>query len=374
MWTLAIRTLLDDRGKLLTALVGVVFAVVLVNVQGGLFVGLIRKASLLVDNGEADVWVGHRHMHNVDFPRDIPRRWVHRVRAVPGVAQAEPYIIGHSVMTLPDGGFEPVLVVGSDPASLLGNAWRIVGGRADDVRKPDGVIIDVFDADKIGNPQIGDIREIGGQRARVVAQSEGILGFLVTPYVFTTLDRAARYLQKPADKCSYFVVRLEPGADAATVCRGIKECLPEVEACTRDEYAAWSIDYWLKRTGLGISFGAATLLGLAVGLVIVAQTLYASVLDRLSEYAALKAMGATDRQVFSILSTQAVAMALVGSLVGLLIVLGCQTFVSTPRAPIFVPWWLSFGSVTLVLVICLAAAAAPYLRIRRIDPAMVLQT
>lgn len=374
MGTLALKTLLDDRGKLLTALVGVIFAVVLVNVQGGLFVGLIRKASLLVDNGAADVWVGHRRMNNVDFPRDIPRRWVHRVRAVPGVAAAEPYIIGHSVMTLPDGGFEQVLVVGSDPATLLGNAWRVVEGRADDVRQTDGVIIDLCDADKIGHPQIGDLREIGGQRARVVARSEGILGFLVTPYIFTTIDRAAAYLHKPADRCSYFVVKLEPGADAAAVCRDIRACLPEVEACTRDEYAGWSIDYWLKRTGLGISFGASTLLGLAVGLVIVAQTLYASVLDRLSEYAALKAIGATDRQIFAILSSQAVVMAIVGSLVGLAIVLACQSFVSTPRAPIVVPWWLSFGSVTLVLVICLGAAAAPYLRIRRVDPAMVLQT
>jgi hypothetical protein len=65
MWPIAIRTLIADRGKLLTALVGVVFSVVLMNVQGGLFVGLIRKAGLLVDGGEADIWVGHKHMHNV---------------------------------------------------------------------------------------------------------------------------------------------------------------------------------------------------------------------------------------------------------------------------------------------------------------------
>ncbi|MBN1911253.1 MAG: ABC transporter permease, partial [Pirellulales bacterium] len=89
MWSIALRTLMADRGKLLTALVGVVFSIVLVNVQGGLFLGLIRKASLLVEHGEADVWVGHKNMHNVDFPRDIPRRWVNRVRAVPGVRRAE---------------------------------------------------------------------------------------------------------------------------------------------------------------------------------------------------------------------------------------------------------------------------------------------
>jgi ABC-type antimicrobial peptide transport system permease subunit len=67
-------------------------------------------------------------------------------------------------------------------------------------------------------------------------------------------------------------------------------------------------------------------------------------------------------------------MALAGSLIGLIVVFACQTALSNPRAPIVVPWWLSFGSVSLVLVICLAAAAAPYLRIRRVDPAMVLQS
>jgi putative ABC transport system permease protein len=374
MWNVALKTLLSDRGKLLTALVGVVFSVVLVNVQGGLFVGLIRKASLLVDNGRADIWIGHKKMHNVDFPRDIPRRWLDRVRAVPGVHQAEAYIVGHSVMTLPSGGFEPVVVVGCDPATMLGNAWRIADGRADDILQPDGVIVDLCDADKIGDPRVGDLREIGGRRARIVARSEGILGFLVTPYVFTTLDRAAAYADKPADQCSYLMVRLEDGESAAQICRRIAEALPDAEVCTRDEYAQRSIDYWMKRTGLGISFGAATLLGLLVGLVIVAQTLYASVLDRLSEYAAMKAIGASDRQIITLLSSQAVTMAVVGSLIGLILVFAGQGLLSDPRAPIVVPWWLSIGSFALVLSICLVAAAAPYLRIRRLDPAIVLQT
>ena len=127
MWAIAIKTLVADRGKLLTALVGVVFSIVLVNVQGGLFIGLISKASLLVDQGGADIWVGHKKMNNVDFPYDIPRRWVQRIRSIEGVKRAEPYLVGHSVMTLPDGGFEQVLVVGSEPLSLLGSANNGIG-------------------------------------------------------------------------------------------------------------------------------------------------------------------------------------------------------------------------------------------------------
>ena len=39
----------------------------------------------------------------------------------------------------------------------------------------------------------------------------------MTPYVFTTHERAAGYLHKPPDLCSYFLVQLQPRADAAEV-------------------------------------------------------------------------------------------------------------------------------------------------------------
>jgi putative ABC transport system permease protein len=386
MWSIALKTLIADRGKLLTALVGVVFSVVLVNIQGGLFVGLIRKASLLVDHGQADVWVGHKQMHNVDFPRDIPRRWVHRIRTVAGVKQAEPYLIGFSDMTLPSGGFEGVVVVGVDRASLLGGAWNITDSHRWDIEdappmagpelilQNDGIIVDECEAQKLEYPQLGELREIGGRRARVVGFSRGIMGFLVAPYVFTTTERAAKYLHKPLHLCSYFLVQLQPGADPQQVCAAIRERVPEADAFPRDQYSWISINFWMTRTGLGISFGAATLLGLLVGMVMVSQTLYAMVLDRLPEFGTLKAIGASEGQVYSILLVQALIMAITGSVIGLSLVAGIQRFFSTPRAPIIVPWWLCLGSCLLVLVICLISSWLPYQRIRKVDPMMVLQS
>lgn len=374
MWSIAFKTLTSDYRKLLTALVGVIFSVVLVNVQGGLFLGLIRKASLLVDNAGADIWVGHRWMHSVDFPQDIPRRWIDRVRAVPGVQRAEPYLFGYSTITLPDGGFEPVVLVGCEESSLLGNAWQLHDGSAEAIRQPDGVIVDYHDRDKLGDPQVGDIREIGGQRVRVVARSSGILGFLVSPYIFTTLDRAYSLLGKPPEYCSYFLVTLSEGADPDVVRQQIAARLPDAGVYTRDQYARMSIAYWMKRTGLGISFGAATVLGLIVGAVIVSQTLYARVLDSLEEFATLKALGAGDGQISSILFLQAAVMATVGSVAGLLIAAAVCHVLGSPRAPILVPWYLSAGSCVVVYAICFTSSLIPLARIRRLDVVEVLQT
>jgi putative ABC transport system permease protein len=195
----------------------------------------------------------------------------------------------------------------------------------------------------------------------------------VTPYVFTTIDRAADYLDRPSDEASYFLVQIEPDADVDAICAAIKERLPEVEAYSRNEYARLSISYWMQRTGLGISFGAATALGLLVGLAIVAQTLYASVLDRVAEFGALKAMGAGEYQIFSIVLTQAFVLALAGSALGLATVIAIQSSCSSPRAPIEIPWIVSGGSVLLVTAICLVASTLPYVRMRAIDPALVLQ-
>ncbi|MGH7139178.1 MAG: ABC transporter permease, partial [Pirellulales bacterium] len=334
MWSLALRTLIADRGKLVTALVGVVFSVVLVNVQGGLFNGLLGKIALLVNSSDADIWVAHTQVHNIDFPLDIPKRWMYRIRAVPGVAVAVPYIIGYGNMTLPSGGFEGVVIVGCDRKTLLGGAWSMNEGSASDARRTEGIIVDCFEEAKLESPAIGEMREISGRRARVVAKSRGIVGFMVNPYVFTNLEQAASYLRKPADRCSYFLVKLAPHADAEAVCREINRRIPEADAFPSGAYARKSIDYWLTRTGLGISFGAATFLGVLVGLIVVAQTLYASVLDRLGEFGAMKAMGASERQIYCMLLAQATTMALVGSLLGLEVVLFMQRAFSTPHAPI----------------------------------------
>lgn len=374
MWPIALETLVADRGKLATALIGVIFSVALVNVQGGLFLGLTGKAGLLVDVGEADIWVGHRSMHNVDFPRDIPYEWIERVRAVPGVKRAEPYIIGHTQMAIPDGSFEQVVVVGVDRNSFLGNVWNLTQGSPQAILETDGVIIDEWDMKKLGFPKVGDVRELGGKRAKIVGTSRGVIGFLVTPYVFTTYERAAAYSKKSADVCSYYLVEVNPAADIEQVCRAIRQRVPQLEACPKDQYSRISVDFWMTRTGMGISFGAATLLGLFVGMVIVAQTLYTLVLDRLVEFGALKALGASGRQIYSILLAQATVMAMAGSLIGLGVVGTIQQLFNTPIAPIVIPWWLSMGSCLLVLAICLGASTLPYWRIRKLDPLIVLQS
>ena len=81
----SLATLWHERSRFLPGILAVAFSALLIAVQGGLLLGLLHKASVLVDYGQADLWVGHRHMNNVDMGTFIPERWIHRIRGLEGV-------------------------------------------------------------------------------------------------------------------------------------------------------------------------------------------------------------------------------------------------------------------------------------------------
>lgn len=338
-----------------------------------MFIGLIRKSTLLVDNCAADIWVGHRGVKNADITADIPVSWIHRVRSVPGVAQAEPYIVSGGMLELRNGDFEGVLVVGCDPASLLGGPWSFAEGDTSRLREPDGVTIDRLDDPRLDNPQTGDVLEINGNKARVIAKTDGIVGFITTPYVFTTLDRARLYTRIPEGRCSYFLVTVQAGYSISTVVSEIQLRLRHADVYPAPVFSWKTRMYWIARTGLGLSFGSSTLLGLAVGLLMVAQSLYAFVLDHLENYAALKAIGATDRQIAGILMTQGLVIAALGCVVGHLFSWLIVALVSSPQLTIAMTPILQIAATVMAFSICLISSLLPIGRIRNVDPVTVLQ-
>jgi putative ABC transport system permease protein len=331
---------------------------------------------VLVDYGQADIWVGHRYMTNVDLSPLIPDRWVERIRKLDGVERADRYLIGAAFATLPDGKQEQVFVIGTEPVSLLGNPDFVAEGSREAVRGPDAVVFDVSDAARLGNWRVGDVREINGHRARAAGMTREISGFTTTPYVFTTLERArTNYLPGIAPgQCSYFLVKAKPGADIPALCAQIRQQVPELEVYDKATYSRVCMEYWMMRTGIGMSFGLAAFLGLLVGLAVVAQTLYAAVNERVREFGTLKALGADDRCVGHFLLAQAVGNAVFGSVIGLAAAVVIGQSISSPKAPVMLTWEVAAISVALILGVCLVAAWLPYWRIRNIDPASVLRS
>ena len=125
----------------------------------------------------------------------------------------------------------------------------------------------------------------------------------------------------PADMITYVLVKLEPGADAEAVRKALREKVPESEVLTKAEFHDRSLNHWLFATGAGVALIGGAILGLVVGTVIVAQTLYSSTKDHINEFATLRALGSSSGYIHRVILAQAALSAVLGYALGMVIAL-----------------------------------------------------
>lgn len=370
---LARRNLFHDKIRLTVTLTGIVFAVVLIVVELGLFVGFTVTTSSLIDNSGADLWVTSRHVPYVELGVPFSERKLYQVRALEGVANAQKVIVRWTDWKRPDGRQESVQIVGLNPDAPLAQPWNLVEGSVQDLKKPDAIIMDEIYKDKLGVKQVGEVFEIRGKRARVVGFTRGIRSFTTSPYVFTTFKRAQEYASIADDQTVFILVKTAPGADVEQVKRDILAHVTDVEVFRSAEFSRMTQFYWMFTTGAGVAVLLAAVLGLIVGFVVVAQTIYATTMDHLREYGTLKAMGAANSYVYRVIIKQAAMSAVMGYVLGM-IVSGFVVHASQEGgAAILLPWPMAVGMFFLTLAMCIGAAMVSITKVTRLDPAMVFK-
>ena len=188
---------------------------------------------------------------------------------------------------------QTVIVVGVNADAEMGLPQTLTAGPGvrEALASPDGIIIDELYAAKLGVTALGQTVEINDRRARVVGFTRGVRTFTQSPYVFTSLRNAKLFLRKADNDITYVLIKLRSGADPDAVIKELQGRIPGVDALRATDFSRRSELYWLFTTGAGALVISSALLALLVGIVISAQTLYASTMDRLPEYAVIRAMG-----------------------------------------------------------------------------------
>jgi putative ABC transport system permease protein len=370
---IAWRNLAHDRIRFLVTLVGIVFSVVLMAVQSGLLVGFVVTIANVVENTAADIWVVGRGVRSVDLPTAIPERRRYQILSLPGVATVDPLMHVFAILKRPDGGAESVVVVGFDTATGIGGPWDLIEGRVEDLQQPDAVILDRLYRDKLGVERVGQVVEINGRRARVVGFTDGIRTFTQSPHVFADIKTARHLAGFAEDRLNYLLVRAVPGQDHAALRDAIRARVPEIDAHTGAEFARRSVLYWLVTTGAGFSLVISAALGLVVGIVVTAQTLYATTIDHLPEYATLRAMGAPARYLHGIILRQAAIAAALGYAIGIAIAGLVVASARDSSAAMLMPWPLAAGLGAATVAMCAAAALISIRKVMTIDPVSVFR-
>lgn len=371
VFTLAFRNLFHDRLRFVATVIGIVFSIVLVTVQMGLYLGFGQMVTTMIDHASTDLWIMPKGTKCFEDPSLLDTRQRSRALAIPGVAEAIPVVIGFADWRTPSGSSTPVFVVGSDLRSGGLEPWNLVEGRIESLSTPNAVAVDRTYFERLGISGLGARAEIRQQSVRVAAVTNGIRSFTTTPYVFMDVDRARAHTGVPSSKATYFLVRAGQGADVQQVRRNLVASLTDVEVLTPGEFRERSRTFWLFGTGAGAALFAGALLGVIVGTVIVAQTLYSSTKDHLNEFATLRAIGSSRRYIYKVIICQALLSAVIGFglayLVGLLVV----QMTEASALPIVITPGLTLALFLLTVVMCVVSAIAAIMKVTRIDPAMV---
>jgi putative ABC transport system permease protein len=372
IFTLASRNLFHDRVRLIVTVVGIVFSIVLVTVQLGLFLGFQQMITTMIDHAHADLWIAPPETKSFESSSLLDGRERFQALSIRGVSEAIPVMMGFAYWRKPDGGSStPVFVIGVEAGSPGLQPWNLIEGNLDDLTTPDAVAIDRSYFARLGVTGIGEYAEISNQRARVAVVTNGIRSFTTTPYVFTTLDRARAYSGAGPGKATYFIVRISPGADIESIRRQLTADLSDAEVLTSAEFRSRSRSFWLFGTGAGAALFGSAVLGIVVGTVIIAQTLYASTKDHINEFATLRAVGSSRGYIHKVILCQAMLSAVIGFSIAAAIGAALVKATAESALPIVMTPGLTIALFLLTVAMCAVSALSAIVVVTRLDPAMV---
>jgi putative ABC transport system permease protein len=371
---LALKTLLHDKLRFAITVAGVAFAVTLVLVQGGLFVGILDNATVTIEHLDADLWITSKNTPNLDFVHDFPESYVNRVRETDGVDRADNLILSFANVNLPTGAQETAIVYALEDFRAWHFPWDLREGSTDDLKRGQYVIFDDSAVKRFGAFDVGDYREIQGQRFKIIGRTHGAKSFTTTPIVFMDYDRVQSL--NPAllrGNTSYVLVKAKPGADVGALKAAIAARLPYNDVYTRAEWISRTRNYWIVNTGIGFNAFLTVFLGCLVGIVVVAQTLYTSTMEHIKEFGTVKAIGGSNADIYRILARQAAVSAVVGFLLGLIPSFGLRPLVEKADLKLIIPAEFTGIVFAGTLVLCLAAAMISFRKVASIDPGLVFR-
>lgn len=370
--TLAYRNLFHDRIRLAVTLVGILFSIVLVAVQLGLYLGSSKMITENIERSNADLWIttfGAKSFEDGGILLNDRDR--HAALATPGVDAVVPLIVSFAEWRKPEGGSSRVVIVGSDFADKGLVPWSLTEGTLQDIEAPDAVAVDKSYLDELGISGVGATAQAGTGRVKVRALTEGVRSFTQSPYAYTTLSRARQLMGVPSDTSTFFIVRLKQGADPAAVQADLAKRIEPAEVLTPEEFRDRSLKQWLFRTGAGLALIGGALLGILVGTVIVAQTLYSSTKDHIHEFATLRALGSSKSYIHKVIMAQAGFSAVIGYVLGMIIALVILYLSQGSALPLVMTPGLAFWLFALTLAMCAISALSAIVKVTKIDPATV---
>jgi putative ABC transport system permease protein len=336
---LAWRNIANDQVRSVVAAFGIAFAVFLMIFQGSLLMGFLRTASKLIEATDAQIWVTAHGVSCFEFAGTIPRRYAEIIRSIPGVESTSRACVATLQYRAAEGKIRSVVLVGADPSA--GDRFPVPHLRSTSASTyPKGFAVDESNLTQLEIRTTPLDVEVNNQHGEIVQRLRGFSNFLGNPYLFAAYNDAAKFIGLSPEQSMYLLVHTSQLQSVQSIKKQIQERLPDVDVWTRDEFANIAKRFWVAETGAGAGILTAAILGFLIGMMVISQTVYATTMDNIEEFATLKAIGASPGFVIRVVVIQSVICGLVGFVLGVTVSIPLVMLAKTVIAWIYTPTWL----------------------------------
>jgi DevC protein len=369
-----------EKLRLLVAIAGVAFAVILIFMQLGFRRALFDSSTRLHERLAGDLFLISPQFDFLAQPKSFSRRRLLQALGFPGVESVSPVYLGLALWKNPETGkTRPIFAIGVDPAD---DAVTLPGVREqrDLIRMPDVVLYD-----REGRPEYGNIAAAvaGGHPLAIEANNRAITvgglfdmgtSFGVDGTVITSNTNFLRlFPTREPGLIDVGIIRLRPAVDPVAMRDTLRAAFPnDVLVLTRADYIQREQTYWDTSTPIGYVFTFGVIMGFVVGAIIVYQILFADVSDHLAEYATLKAMGYPNSYLFGVVFQEAIILAALGYVPGMAITLALYRVAGdATKLPMQMTAPLAASVLGLAVAMCCVSGGIALRKIRSADPAEI---
>lgn len=368
-----------QKSRLMVALAGIAFADVLIFMQLGFQNALYDSNTRLNRAFLADIILISPQSRNMQNLGTFSRRRLLQAADVAGVKSALPMYIGSVTWKNPQTRRKTtVQAIGFNPEQPALNIPEI-NSQLDKIKLPDTFLFDraargdyqeVFqqiDTGKVVTTEV-DKRTITIGGTFKLGASFGADGILVA-----SDENFLRLLPKrQAGSISLGLINIKPGYDIQEVATALKSHLnsEDVKVLTRTEYIKFEEEYWKKESPIGFIFGLGVSMGVMVGVIIVYQVLSTDVNSHLKEYATFKAMGYRNSYLLGVIFEEAIILAVLGFIPGVIIPLGLYRLAaSATNLPIYMTLMRAVAVLLITIMMCAISGAIATRKLQSADPA-----
>ncbi|AFY71533.1 DevC protein [Thalassoporum mexicanum PCC 7367] len=326
---LAWLNLTHEKRRLVTALAGVGFAVLLMFIfqgfQNALYDSQVQLQKLL--NGDA--FVINRIKQNMFVPEQFARRRLYQARAFEGVEDGYALYMNTANWKNPDTKATwPLRVLAfnlEDPVLLLPG----VVDNLEKLRLPNTAIIDLKSQAQVGGLAAGTETELSDRQVKIVgtytlgtdfASGNGNLIMSDQNFLRYFASLGPEEEDRTLNTTDVGILKFADGVDVDRLVATLQKNMPnDVTILSKQQFIDRELNYWRENTNIGFVFSLLTVMSFFVGIILVYQILYTDVSDHWAEYATLKAIGYSNWYLLGVVLQEALFLAILGFLPGLLI-------------------------------------------------------